>query len=208
MSSRNPVGWLAASLLILGLLAGACGGSATPEAPAAPTATPDPLAGWIDYAAPDGGFSARLPQMPDVQSQTVPTEAGDIEIVMYIMENAGGALLLSHNELPPMLAEPVVAGNAEVIKSMLDGGRDGALGNVSGVLQSETDITVDGMPGREISFTVDGSSSPTGEAINGRAQIFVTSDRLWQILALATEDSMDQDQVNAFFESFKVAATH
>ena len=206
MSRRNHVGWLAASLLILGLLAGACGGSATPEAPAAPTATPDPLAGWIDYAAPDGGFTARLPQAPDVQSQTVPTEAGDIEIVMYIVENAGGALLLSHNELPPMLAEPVVAGDAEVIKNMLDGGRDGALANVAGSLQSETDITVNGMPGREISFTVDGNNSPTGEAIDGRAQIFVAADRLWQILALATEGSMDQDQVNAFFESFKVAA--
>ena len=49
------------------------------------------------------------------------------------------------------------------------------------------------------------SNSPTGEAINGRARIFVTSDRLWQVLALATQDSMDQDQINAFFESFKVA---
>ena len=199
------------ALMVLAALMAACGGSATPEspaateAPAAPTTPPDPLAGWIEYTADDQGFTARLPKQPDVQSQTVPTEAGDIEIVMYVVEQGDGALLVSHNELPPQLAEMVTAGDAEVTTSMLDGGRDGALANVSGVLQSEQEITVDGISGRDINFTVDGSNSPTGKAIDGRARILVTPQRLWQILALASQGEMNEKQVNAFFESFKIA---
>jgi len=35
-------------------------------------------------------------------------------------------------------------------------------------------------------FTVDASASPTGTAIDGRARILVTPDRLWQILVLVS----------------------
>ncbi len=199
--------------MVLAALVAACGGSATPEspvateAPATPTAPPDPLEGWIEYTADDSGFTARLPQQPDVQSQTVPTEAGDLEIVMYVVEQSASALLISHNGLPAQLSEMVAAGDAETINAMLDGGRDGAMGNVSGVVQNEQEITIDGNSGRDIIFTVDGSVSPTGTAIDGRARIIVTPDRLWQILVLASEGEMDPEQVNAFFDSFKIAAS-
>ena len=121
------------------------------------------------------------------------------------MEEGEGALLVSHNELPPQLVEMVAAGDAEITTSMLDGGRDGALANVSGVLLSEEDITVDGNRGRDINFTVDASASPTGSPIDGRARILVTPDRLWQILVLTNQGEMDEEQANAFFDSFKIA---
>ena len=212
MVTEKRLGMLVAVMALATLLA-ACGGGVvpetptTPEPPATPTTPPDPLAGWIEYTPDDIGFTARLPQQPDVQSQTVPTEAGDLEIVMYVVEQSASALLVSHNGLPAQLSELVAAGDTETITAMLDGGRDGAMGNVSGVVQDEQEITIDGNSGRDIVFTVDGSASPTGSAIDGRARIIVTPDRLWQILVLGAQGEMDSEQVNAFFDSFKIAAS-
>lgn len=206
LSRRRVTLWL--MLTVLAIAAAACGGgTAAPAEPAAPTTPPDPLAGWVEYTAPDGRFTARLPEQPEVQEQTVPTEAGDIQIVMYLTEDSDGALILSHNELPAPVAELVQGGDPTLIKTMLDGGRDGAMANVSGAVTSEQDITVDGMTGRDIVFAVDAAVSPTGQAIDGRARILVTPDRLWQAMVLANQGKLDAEQVDAFFEAFKIAPT-
>lgn len=196
------------SLVLLAALLAACGGGA-PEptaAPAGPTPTPDPLAGWIDYSAPDGSFTVRLPGEPDVEEQTVPTEAGDIQVTMYLFENDDRAVILGHNEFPAAIAELIAGGDDAIIQSMLDGGRDGAVSNVSGTLQDEKQLTVAGFPAREFTFSVDSSASPTGNAITGTARVFLTKDRLYQLMSLTNADETNPALVQAFFDSFQLAA--
>jgi len=207
MSFRTPLVTIV-SLLMLAALLAACGGGATEPtaAPAEPTATPDPLAGWIAFTAPDGNFTVRLPEEPEVDEQAVPTEAGDIQIVMYLVENNDRAVMLSHNEFPEAVAEAIATGDDTLIQGVLDGGRDGAVGNVSGTLQDEKQITVGGYPGREFTFSVDSSASPTGEAITGIARVILTTDRLYQLISLATGDETDPALVQAFFDSFQLTA--
>jgi len=207
MSFRTPLVTIV-SLLMLAALLAACGGGATEPtaAPAEPTATPDPLAGWIAFTAPDGNFTGRLPKEPEVDEQAVPTEAGDIQIVMYLVENNDRAVMLSHNEFPEAVAEAIATGDDTLIQGVLDGGRDGAVGNVSGTLQDEKQITVGGYPGREFTFSVDSSASPTGEAITGIARVILTTDRLYQLISLATGDETDPALVQAFFDSFQLTA--
>lgn len=213
MSFRTPLVTLV-SLLMLAALLAACGGGATeptaapaaPATPAEPTATPDPLAGWITFTAPDGSFTVRLPEEPEVDEQAVPTEAGDIQIAMYLVENNDRAVMLSHNEFPAAVAEAIATGDDTLIQGVLDGGRDGAVGNVSGTLQDEKQITVGGFPGREFTFSVDSSASPTGEAITGIARVILTTDRLYQLISLATGDETDPALVQAFFDSFQLTA--
>lgn len=209
MSFRTPLVTIV-SLLMLAALLAACGGGATeppaaPAAPAEPTATPDPLAGWIEYTAPDGAFTVRLPDDPEVQSESVPTEAGDIQIAMYLVENNNRAVMLSHNEFPAAIAEAIAAGDDTFIQGMLDGGRDGAVGNVSGALQDEKQITVGGFPGREFTFSVDSSASPTGDAITGIARVILTTDRMYQLISLTAADETNPTLVQAFFDSFQLA---
>jgi hypothetical protein len=199
------------SLLMLAALLAACGGGATepaaaPAAPAEPTAPPDPLDGWITFTAPDGSFTVRMPAEPEAQTETVPTEAGDIEMAMYLTEGDDRMVMLSHNGFPPMIADVIASGDDATIQSLLDGGRDGAVSNVGGALQDEKQITVAGFPGREFSFTVDSGASPTGEAITGIARVILATDRLYQLISLTTADETDPALVQAFFESFQLAA--
>ena len=156
MSFRTTLVTIVALLLLTALLAACGGGAAEPTAaPAAPAAPPDPLAGWIEYAAPDGSFTLRLPEEPEVQNETVPTEAGDIEMAMYLTESDDRMVMLSHNGFPASVADLIAAGDDAFVQSLLDGGRDGAVSNVGGTLQDEKQITVAGFPGREFTFAVE-----------------------------------------------------
>jgi hypothetical protein len=213
MSSKKIAALLIAAVLGAVLLA-ACGGAseqtdpaAEPTTPAVPTTPPDPLAGWIEYSAPDGSFSVRLPKEPEIEEQTVPSDAGDIQVVMYLVDSGDRALLLGHNEFPDAIAEMIAGGDQAFIQTLLDGGRDGAVANVSGTLRSESQITVDGMPGREFTFTVNSDASPTGAAIEGTARILVAGNRLYQMLSLANVSETEPELVQAFFETFKLAGT-
>ena len=211
MSFRKSLGAIV-SLIVLAALLAACGGAAEPTtAPAAPaepaatpepTATPDPLADWITFTAPDGSFTVQLPEEPATQSQTVPTEAGDIEVAMYLVEGDDWMLMLSQNSFPASIADLVAAGDEAFIQGLLDNGRDGAVGNVSGTLQNEKQITVDGFPGREFTFIVDSSASPTGDAITGIARVILVKDMLYQMITLSTADETDPALAQAFFDTF------
>lgn len=213
MPSKKTLALLITALLSAAILA-ACGGASTPaapanpttppETPAGPTATPDPLAGWIEYSSPDGSFSVRLPEEPQVEEQTVPSDAGDIQVVMVMVENSDRALLLSHNEFPAVIADLIAGGDDATIQSLLDSGRDGAIANVSGTLQDEQQITMEGMPGREFTFTVNSDVSPTGSAIEGKARILVANNRLYQLLSLANVSETEPELVQAFFDSFNL----
>lgn len=208
MSFRTPLVTIV-SLLMLAALLTACGGGATEPtaAPAAPTATPDPLAEWIAFTAPDGSFTVRLPAEPEAQTETVPTEAGDIAVAMYLSESDDRMVMLSHNGFPDAIAEVIAAGDDATIQSLLDSGRDGAVSNVGGALQDEKQITVAGFPGREFTFTVDSSASPTGSAITGIARVILASDRLYQLISLTNADETNPALVQAFFDSFQLTGS-
>lgn len=203
-------GGILAALVIAALVLAACGGAAepapAPTAPAQPTtapeptAIPDPLAGWISYSAPDGSFTVRLPDEPVMESQTTSTEAGDIEIAMYMVEGDDHAWVLSHNGFPDAIAEVIASGDDATIQSLLDGGRDGAVSNVGGTLQDEKRITVDGFPGREFTF----EASASGQAITGTARAILANGRMYQLLNLTTDAGADPAIVQAFFDSFQL----
>lgn len=208
MSSRRILFGLF-SLLLAAVMAACGGGAAEPAAPvspAEPAATPDPLAGWITFAAPDGSFTVRLPEEPEVQSETVPTDAGDVEIAMYITEGDDRMVMLSHNGFPASVADAIASGDDAFVQGLLDSGRDGAVGNVSGTLQGESQITVGGFPGREFTFSVDSSASPTGSAISGIARVILVKDRLYQLISLTTADETNPAAVQAFFDSFQLTS--
>jgi hypothetical protein len=202
-------GGILAALVIAALVLAACGGGAAEPTtgPAEPTAAPDPLAGWVAFTAPDGSFSVRLPSEPEVQNETVPTEAGDIEIAMYITEGSDRMVMVAHNGFPAAVAEVIASGDDATIQSILDGGRDGAVSNVQGTLQDEKPVTVGGFPGREFTFTVAADISPTGEAITGIARVILAKDRLYQMLSLTNADETDPAAVQAFFDSFQFTAS-
>lgn len=204
MSLRKMLVGFIGPVVLTAVVAACGGGAAEPATPAGPAATPDPLAGWVTFSAPDGSFSVRLPGEPETQIETVPTDAGDIEVAMYLAESSDRMTMVAHNGFPVAVAEVIATGDETVIQSMLDSGRDGAVSNVSGTLQDEKQITVSGFPAREFTFSVDASASPTGDAITGIARVILVKDRLYQLISMTTADETDPAVVQAFFESLQL----
>ena len=93
--------------LVLAGLPAACGGGEEPSSQtgaAGQTTVADPLESWIEYSAPDGSFTVRLPEQPEVQQQTIETAEGDVTIVIYAVEGEEAAWLISTNTMPPITA--------------------------------------------------------------------------------------------------------
>ncbi|MFZ2487321.1 MAG: hypothetical protein WAZ19_04300 [Anaerolineae bacterium] len=199
-------------LVVMALLAACGGGAATPAAPAAtaapaePTPTPDLLDGWVTFTAPDTSFTVRMPKEPEADEQTVPTEAGDITVAMYSVEADNHMVLVGQNGFPESIAETIATGDEEFVQSMLDGGRDGAIGNVSGTLVDEKRITVDGFPAREFTFNIAPDASPLNADITGTARVILTKDRLYQLISLQETSKATPDVIQAFFDSFQLTA--
>lgn len=144
---------------------------------------------FTEFVSEEGGFSVSMPGEPNEETQTVPTEAGDIEVHMFSVESGGTAYLVGYSDYPPDLVEMV---DSEVL---LDSARDGAVDD--GTLVSEESITLDDYPGR--SLTVDTSD----EDIMVFARIFLVGNRLYQVVVSTGEDALTED-MSGFFDSFKL----
>lgn len=213
--SRTRMSLSIVLLTVLVLLAACGGGGAQPAAtvapaatatPAEPTPTPDLLDGWITFTAPDGSFTVRMPKEPEADEQTVPTDAGDITVAMYSVEANNHMVLVGQNGFPESIAETIATGDEEFVQSMLDGGRDGAIGNVSGTLMDEKRITVNGFPAREFTFNIAPDASPLNADITGTARVILTKDRLYQLISLQETSKATPDEIQAFFDSFQLTA--
>ena len=177
------------------LVASACGGTAEPAAP--PTETPLPT--WPEFTSETGGFAVKLPSTPVEEVQTIPSEAGDLNLYIYMVEEENAAMGVMFNELPEIITS---SADDELIQSMLDGGRDGAVGNMGGNLVSEEEISIDGHPGRHIVFNIPDAVFPGGG--EGVARIYYVDGNLYQVMLLGVKDAYPPEMVEMFLDSFQL----
>lgn len=147
---------------------------------------------WKTLTSKAGRFTMMMPGEAKEQTQDVPTPVGKITMTMYILEVGGTAYFATFNDYP---AELIQKSEAE---TLLNGARDGAVGNVKGKLTSEKKITIDTHPGRDISF----------EALGGqfvaRSRIYLVKERLYQVMVLAPKDNGLPKDIDKFLDSFKL----
>lgn len=181
--------------LALGLLfVTACGGS-TPAAGAETTPAAGPALSWSVLAPDNSGFRVEFPGTPQEVHQEIPTDIGPVHATMYQLEMNGGSLayLVAFNDYP---AELIAQSSAE---AMLNGARDGAVGNVSGSLVSEERIQIGEFPGRDIVVDVPAQGAKT------RARIFLVRNRLYQTVVAGTStDDLTNANAMHFFQSFQL----
>jgi len=186
-------------LFIVALLAvSACGGTAESAAPSVPP-TETPLPEWPEFMSEAGGFVVKLPSTPTEQVQAVPSEVGDINLYIYMVEEGNAALGVMYNELPELITS---AADEELIKMMLDSGRDGAMGNSGGVLVSEEEISIDGHPGRHIVFEISDEMFPGGG--EGIARIYYVDGRLYQVILIGEKGAFLPEETAMFLDSFQL----
>ncbi|MDF1561659.1 MAG: hypothetical protein P1V51_01375 [Deltaproteobacteria bacterium] len=161
-----------------------------------PIPDPTPATGeWYETQA-DEGFSFSMPDPPEVQRQNVPTEAGPLPIVMYLLaDDARGA---AYNVTSARYPEGFM--DTRDPAEVLAGARDGAASNISGEILEQRDLQL---------FAPDGSIAPglelvmrTPQEMLYRGRIFVVGPQLIQLSYVTTEKGGSEEAYRHFVESF------
>ena len=138
---------------------------------------------WQRVQPPAGGFSVLLPGTPEVSAQPISTQFGRATMHTYMVTKGSEGYMASYTDsLVPLDPERA-----------LDGARNGALGN--GRLISETQISLDGAPGRffviqtaEMQFT---------------AKVYVVGRRLYQAVTVTNGQGPLSATAQSFLDSFR-----
>jgi hypothetical protein len=160
-----------------------------------PTGTTSNSSGVV-YNSPDGRFNITLPPgfgQFTLQQRTQPTAVGNVELNILQSESSRGGCLLGYSDFP----EASFQGRTP--QKMLEDGRDGALRNISGTLEKQENITVQGKQG----ISVYGSGSSGGQTFYVRFNFILDKPRAYQVGYLAHDRAeLDKPDIQAYFDSF------
>ena len=150
---------------------------------------------WTEFKSEAGRFSILMPATPDYATQTIENRQGRFEHHVFIATVGVGLLgcFVDYVDLPKQL------GDAKNADSLFDLARDEFIKGVHAQLERETNILMDGTPGREVRMRVEG-----GKAC---LRIFLINGRLYQIsITLINKKAMPEEEtIEKFFNSFKIS---
>ncbi len=149
-----------------------------------------------EFKSEAGRFSVVTPATLTESVQQVETQAGnklDLHIFNGLEDEI--AFIVAYNDYPPELTKPE---NAE---AMLDGARDGAVSHSKGKLLSESNIALEGHPGREIIIQTASEDQPP---LITKTHLFVVKNRLYQVTVVAPRSRAGDKAVDDFLQSFKL----
>jgi len=133
---------------------------------------------WQTYTPQDRSFSLELPGTPrEVTTQVALEDGGRIILHMVTTQpNDHMAYSCAYGEREDV--------NGKTADQVLDSARDGSLRKIQGTLLSQKRVTVRGHPGLEFQATACNNSIVD-------ARILLVSSRIYMMMAVATERSVD-----------------
>jgi hypothetical protein len=138
-----------------------------------------------------GNFSILFPGTPSESIQKVPTDVGEIEMVMYTVElSAGEVYMLAYSDYP----EATVAGGNS--QDILNGAKEGSMNSMQSIIETESNVTIQGYPA--IVFKAH------SEDMYMDYEIILVKNRLYQIVAIKSGAYIDEPRAGAFINSFKL----
>lgn len=146
---------------------------------------------WAEFKSDDGRFSILMPAKPNYATQTLETGQGRFEHHVFIATVGLLVCFVDYADLPKQL------GDAKNSDALFDLARDEFLKGAQAKLERETNISMDGHPGRELRMRV------YGGAVGLR--LFLISGRLYQLsITLVDKQALSQEEtIEKFFKSFK-----
>lgn len=168
---KRVVSVLTSLALLAGCASPALAQKSPDQGPPAPAVEYNARA-WKEFVSREGAFSVRMPAEPKPGRQEVNSPAGKLSNYTHMATTGVGVYAVVYMDLPSYSDSP------EVVRKALDGGRDNMLASDPAKrLLSETEVSVEGHPGREW-FVAD-------RALLYRSRTFFAKGRFYQIL-LAT----------------------
>jgi hypothetical protein len=187
--THRPAGRVAPSVLAIALCAlGAC---APPDRAAAT---------WRAFAPEGAGFSVLLPGVPERQHEVARGERQSIETDVYTLDlPAGGFYSVVVSRLPKR-AEP----GSETDRA-LDSAVERAVASASARLVSKQTVFLGGQSGRQVEADVPESAVAGGGTLRGR--VFVSGERLYEVIAVVPRTEAGSPATARFLESFELTAS-
>lgn len=148
-----------------------------------------------EFKSEAGRFELMTPVELQESVQPVETQGGKLDLHLFTGQLDDIAYIVGYCDYAPELAKP---DNAE---AMLDGARNGAVGNSHGKLVSEANISLAGYPGRELVIEAAAEDRPP-MTIKGR--LFMVKNRLYQVTVVAPRGKAGDKVIDDFLQSFKL----
>jgi hypothetical protein len=141
---------------------------------------------WQKFTPKDTKIEVRFPGTPkEIKSPSGP---------QYLVEASGGkaGYMLAYTDLP----QKIDVTDKDEVKRRLDGGRDGSVKALKGKLLADKDVKVGKYPGRAYDIEM-----PLGVY---KARIYLTPNRLVQVIAIGPKDFTDGEDAKKFLDSLKI----
>ena len=148
-----------------------------------------------EFKSASGRFLVMTPVTFEESTNNLKTEAGEIKLYLFAGQLDDIAYVIGYSDYSSESAPPDYA------EKMLNGARNGAVGNTQGQLMSETQITLSGYPGRELVIETRGEDRPPA-IIKGR--MFMVKNRLYQVTVVAPRGKAGDKIIDDFLQSFKL----
>ncbi|HBX50632.1 MAG: hypothetical protein A2W98_00980 [Bacteroidetes bacterium GWF2_33_38] len=143
------------------------------------------------YESIDGNFKVNFPAEPKVESQSIPTEVGNIEMVSFMYEkSATEAYMVAYSDYPSAMVE------ASDAKTLLEGVKSGFTGDLQVSVIEEKEIKLGENPG--IFFKAN------SESYFVVFKDYLVKNRLYQIGILRDGSFPNDEAVKAFIDSFEL----
>ncbi len=157
-----------------------------------------PVAGhadeWKSYSSKDGGFSVLMPGKPQEQTQEVKTPDGKLILHTLVSVVALDRFVyVSYSDVPAKAIE----GKQD---AFLDSTVKGNVSSLKGKLVTAKKIEVGKgkRPGRDVLIDL-----PDKKQMY-RSRIVLSGNRLFQVVALGSEEFVKSKEIGAYLDSFKV----
>ena len=150
---------------------------------------------WPTLSSPEGRFSALMPEKPKTSVQHVDTAVGKLAYYSFASSNNTCHFMISYADYPH---EPASATQTEAV---LDGVRGGVMKGLAAELMSETKVTLNGHPGRELRA----KKMSEGSEVVFSWKMFLVGRRLYQMAVVTSKANAESADIQKFFTSFQLS---
>jgi hypothetical protein len=188
--SRMWVG-ITAAVLGIGLMAGSGYLAVTRLLPSLQPEV-DPSA-WRDFSPPGANFKVSMPGIPKYSRLTQPGDPNRIEVHTHEIRLARPKFSfgVSYSDYPDWVIRQ------RPVEARLNGSRDGAVQGIHGKLRSESSLSLNRFPGRELEIDLPGKETAI-------MRIYAVNQRIFILGAAGPNLKLNSPDVKRFFDSFQL----
>ncbi len=147
-----------------------------------------------EFNAAKCGFTIQMPAEPKEESNSTEASGIKIDLTFYTAVVGNGAYVAGCNDFP---ADLMATADVE---AMLDSAVTGAISNSNATLDSQSNIELDGNPGREVT----GSAKIAGQDAVLKGRIYMVGNRLIQAIIVAPKGQIKDEDLSKYLESVKL----